>query len=152
MVATYKRVFLHDNTNYAIFLNAGAMTTAETPYQFRLGGYDTVRGFTTNRAIGRLYAANNLEFRPYLFRFESELTGQLILQGCLFQDFGYMRDANSFTGSTASQKRDLVLLSEGVGIRFNVLRFSGAILRIDGAKAVVPDEGWDVSVTFGQFF
>lgn len=152
MVATLKRVFLHDDTNYAVFFNLGFMTPTEIPYQFRLGGFDTIRGFSTNRAIGRQYAANSLEFRPYLFRLETGLVGPVVAQGCVFQDVGFMHEANSFTGSGLPQKTDLTLLSEGVGFRLNFLSFASAILRVDAAKAVIPNEGWDFSVATGQFF
>lgn len=150
-VMTYKKVILHGNTNYALFLNSGAMTTAEVPYLFRLGGYDTNRGFATNRAIGRLYATSSLEFRPYFFRFETELSGQVVVQGCVFQDSGVMWSANQFSRGSPQSDR-LPLLSEGFGLRANFLRFSGAIVRIDAAKSVSPDEGWDISLGIGQFF
>ncbi len=152
LVLTYKKIFLKDNTNYALFFNFGAMSPAETPYQFRLGGYDTIRGFTTNRAIGRFYAINSLEFRPYFFRVSSELIGQIVVQGCVFQDVGIMHDANHFDAASASQAKDFTMLSEGVGLRLSALKFAGAVLRIDVAKAVVPNEGLDVSLGLGQFF
>ncbi len=151
LVSSYKQVFLHGNTNYALYLNAGAMSQTETPDLFRLGGYDSVRGFSTNRAVGRSYATSSLEFRPYLFRLSSDLTGELVFQGCVFQDAAIMWNANQFQG-VSMQAANLPLLSEGAGLRMNILRFSGAIARIDAAKAVSPDEGWDVSIGVGQFF
>ncbi len=47
MVFTYKKVFLYNNTIAQYFFNSGAMTKAPIPYLFRLGGYDTVRGFSS---------------------------------------------------------------------------------------------------------
>jgi outer membrane protein assembly factor BamA len=150
-VMTYKRVYLHNNTNYAYFINGGAMTPAPIPYLFHLGGFDTVRGFSGMRAVGRYYVANNLEYRPYLTRIHPPLIGEVVVQGDVFQDFGMM-----WNSSDLSQGRrvnsELTLLSEGVGIRLNFMRFAGAVGRLDVARTITPNEGWGVSLGVGQFF
>ena len=151
LVTTFKKVFLDNNTNYAMFFNLGAMTSAPIPYLFRLGGYDTVRGFSTNRALGQYYAINSLEYRPYLTRFSLPLIGQTIVQGAVFEDGGMMWNSNDLSQSTeVNSQRGL--LSAGVGFRFNVLRFAGAIMRIDAAQTISPSEGFGISLGVGQFF
>ena len=151
LVITYKKVFLDQNTNYAMFFNLGAMTSAPIPYLFRLGGYDTVRGFSTNRALGRYYAINSLEYRPYLTRFSLPLVGQTIVQGAVFEDGGMMWNSNDLSQS-AEVNSQRGLLSAGVGLRLNVLRFAGAIMRIDAAQTISPSEGFGISLGVGQFF
>jgi len=150
-VATYKKVFLDGNTNYAIFLNSGAMTTAPVPYLFRLGGYDTVRGFSTNRAMGRYYINDSIEYRPYLARFKIPLAGETVLQGNLFTDGAVMWNSTNLA-QTRLVDSEISLLSVGAGVRFNFLRFAGAVVRIDFAKTVTPEEGWGSAIGVGQFF
>jgi len=150
-VTTYKKVFLDANTNYAFFINTGAMTSAPIPYLFRLGGYDTVRGFSTNRAIGRYYINDNLEYRPYLTRFPLPLIGEVVMQGNIFTDSAIMWNSSDLA-QTRGVNSELTLLSVGTGVRFNFMRFAGAILRIDFARTVTPDEGWGASLGVGQFF
>jgi outer membrane protein assembly factor BamA len=151
MVATYKRVFLDQNTNYAMFINAGAMSRAPIPYLFRLGGYDTVRGFTTNRAIGRYYFDHTLEYRPYLTRLFLPLFGEAVIQGALFEDAAFMWDSSDLS-QTRRINSEISLFSAGFGIRINLLRFAGCILRLDAAKTLSPSEGWGGSLGVGQFF
>jgi outer membrane protein assembly factor BamA len=134
-----------------MFFNVGAMTWAPIPYLFHLGGYDTVRGFSTNRAVGRYYVNNSLEYRPYLTRFSSDLTGELVFQGAVFQDVGQMWNSDDLSRTRAVESH-LFLLSQGVGLRVNIMRFAGAIGRLDIARTAIPDEGWGVSLGVGQFF
>jgi outer membrane protein assembly factor BamA len=150
-VMTYKKVFLRQNTNYAFFFNGGAMTHAPIPYLFRLGGYDTVRGFSTNRAIGRYYLNANLEYRAYIARYYSWLTGDIVFQSCIFQDMAQMWNSADLQQSRRVNS-SLGLLSDGIGMRFNFQRFAGAILRLDFARTVIPNEGWGVAFGVGQFF
>ncbi len=151
LVVTYKRVFLDHNTNYAMFFNVGAMTYAPIPYLFRLGGYDTVRGFSTNRAMGRYYVNNNFEYRPYLFRIVTPIIGDVIFQGCLFQDFGMMWNSDDLA-QTRRVNSHLLLLSHGFGIHLNFLHFSEAIVRFDVARTTIPEEGWGGAFGVGQLF
>ncbi len=44
------------------------------------------------------------------------------------------------------------LLSAGVGLRFNIQKFAGAIMRIDVARTIYPDEGVGLALGVGQFF
>lgn len=151
VVATYKRVFLAGNTNFAMFFNSGAMTSAPVPYLFRLGGYDTVRGFSTNRAMGRYYVNDSLEYRPYLTRFKIPFAGETVLQGNLFTDGALMWNSADLS-KTRLVNSEISLLSVGAGVRFNFLRFAGAIVRIDFAKTITPEEGWGSAIGVGQFF
>jgi outer membrane protein assembly factor BamA len=127
------------------------MTSAKIPYLFHLGGFDSTRGFSTYRAIGQMYVANSLEYRPYLTRFSIYFIDQIVVQGCLFQDFGVMWNSSDYQTSNRLNSR-LVLLSEGIGIRLNFLKFAGAIGRLDLAKTITPNEGWGFSFGVGQFF
>lgn len=151
IVGSYKRVFLSGNTNYAIYVSSGAMTKAPIPYLFRLGGYDSVRGFSTNRALGRYYINESLEYRPCLTRFKIPLVGETVLQGNLFTDGAVMWNSTNLA-QTRLVDSEISLLSVGAGVRFNFLRFAGAIVRIDFAKTVTPEEGWGSAIGVGQFF
>ncbi len=151
IISSYKMVYLSGNTNYAFFINAGAMTAAPIPYLFHLGGFDTVRGFSTNRVLGPYYLSNNLEYRPYLTRFYVPLIGEIVTQGCVFQDSGLMWNSFDLAQTSRTNSR-LFLLSEGIGLRLNFLRFAGAIVRIDVARTITPDEGVGLSFGVGQFF
>jgi len=151
MVMTYKKVFLQEDTNYAFFLNTGAMSKAPVPYLFHLGGFDTVRGFSTNRAVGRYYINDNLEYRPYLLRLFLPLLGEVVSQGNVFTDGGIMWSSSDLA-ETRQVSSSLALLSAGAGLRLNFLRFAGAIMRLDVAKTITPNEGWGVSLGVGQFF
>lgn len=150
-VTTYKKVILDKNTNYAFFINGGVMSKAPIPYVFRLGGYDTVRGFSTNRAVGRYYVVNSSEYRPYLFRFSLPWLGQTIVQGAAFEDAAVMWNSNDLT-QTGRMDSTLGLFSAGVGLRLNIIRFAGSIVRIDAAQTISPQEGWGASLGVGQFF
>jgi len=152
---SYKQAFIRRNTNFAFFLGGGLMDPAPAPYLYRLGGFDSVRGFATNRGIGRAYLNSNLEYRPYLFRFSppilDELTGEWIIQGVVFQDAAVMWNSSSPVDSTRMNDH-LFLLSHGVGLRGNILKFANCVGRIDFAHATSPNEGWGVAIGVGQFF
>lgn len=151
LVMTYKKVFLQEDTNYAIFFNTGAMSKAPIPYLFHLGGYDTVRGFSTTRTMGRYYVADSLEYRPYLFRFHLPILGEITTQGNVFTDGGLMWDSADLA-VTRHVNSDIFLLSAGTGVRLDFLRFAGCIVRMDLAKTITPNEGWGLSMGVGQFF
>ena len=148
---SYKRVQLIGNSNFAYVARAGAMSAAPIPYLFRLGGYDSVRGFTTNRALGQYFVVNNLEYRPYLFRLRLPLIGDVIAQGNLFQDSGIIWNSSDLSKTRRVNSR-LILLSHGLGVRLNFLRFAGSIIRLDVARTAIPNEGWGMSFGVGQFF
>lgn len=150
-VTTYKRTMISGNTNFAFFINTGAMTGAPIPYLFHLGGYDTVRGFSTNRAVGEFYVNYNLEYRPYLFTARFPLIDRVVFQGCLFQDMGNMWNSSNLA-ATGRVNSSIFLLSNGVGLRLNFLKFASAIVRLDVARTTVPDEGWGGGFGVGQFF
>jgi outer membrane protein assembly factor BamA len=141
LVMSYKRAFiLSQTTNLAYYLNGGIMSDAPTPYQFRLGGFDSVRGFSMNRAIGTKYLYGNFEYRPTLLthRFNWSALDFVAVQGCLFLDSGWMPG--------------ITLISAGAGIRLILVRFSGAIIRMDYARTLSPSEGAELSFSIGQFF
>ena len=151
LVVSYKRTFVFGNANIAAFASSGAMTRAAIPYLFHLGGYDTVRGFSTNRAIGRYYLTEITEYRPYLGRFPLPIAGTTVLQGCVFEDVGAMFNSDDLS-ATRRVDSEVTLASAGIGVRFNFLRFAGAIVRIDVARTIHPDEGVGVGLGVGQFF
>jgi outer membrane protein assembly factor BamA len=150
-IATFKNSnIVRDNDNFSYFVNVGALTDAPYPYRYHLGGYDTVRGFNTYRFIGSYYVSTNIEYRPLLAvdRFSFFDLDQIALQGCVFVDAGYIWSTpNSPQGGSS-----LGMLSAGVGLRINFVRFAGAIIRMDLARTVTPDEGFGFSFGVGQFF
>jgi hypothetical protein len=81
----------------------------------------------------------------------TDLIGEVIFQGCVFQDLGLMWNSYDLLQTSRTNSR-LFMLSEGAGLRLNFLRFAGAIVRIDLARTVTPDEGWGLSFGVGQFF
>jgi hypothetical protein len=149
--ATFKQVWiLPSETNLAYFINVGAESSVPFAYQFHLGGFDTVRGFSNTRYIGPYYLNANLEYRPLLgvTRISFLSLDQLAVQGALFTDAGYLwADGNAPLGGTS-----LGLLSAGVGLRFNFVRFAGCIIRLDLAQTLIPNEGLGFSFGVGQFF
>ena len=143
MIATYKRtIILPYNINLAGFTGAGVMTSAPLPYQFRLGGFDTVRGFGANRGMGTAYWNGSVEFRPTLLAVKFPLLDLVVLQGCVFTDAGWI---DTIQGG-------LALFSAGVGVRFNFAQFASSIARFDLARAIEPSEGYDLSFGLSQFF
>ena len=141
IVMDYKLThILPHNANFGMYLSVGMMTPAPSAYLFRMGGYDSVRGFTTNRMIGPMYFNSNLEYRPTLFtyRFKWDLIDLVALQGCLFTD-------SALIGS-------LPMVSAGAGVRLIFVKYSNAILRLDFGQTITPAEGYDISFGVGQFF
>jgi outer membrane protein assembly factor BamA len=148
---TFKQVWiLPHETNFAYFINVGATTSVPFPYQYHLGGFDTVRGFSTTRFMGPYYLNANIEYRPLLAvtRISFLNLDQLAVQGVLFTDLGYIwADGNSPLGGAS-----LALASAGLGLRFNFVRFAGCIIRLDLAQTITPSEGMGLSFGVGQFF
>ena len=143
LVMTFKQTaILPRNINLALFTGAGVMTSAPTPYQFRIGGFDTVRGFGANRGIGTAYWNGNFEIRPTLLSGRIPVAGLTALQGCLFTDAGWIEGAQGPLG----------LLSSGIGGRLIFAQFSNALIRIDLARTISPFEGAGLSFSLGQFF
>jgi outer membrane protein assembly factor BamA len=94
-----------------------------------------------------------VEYRPYLWsdRFSFLGVDQIALQGCLFIDMGVLVNDSAAVHSEL-KNRSLGLLSAGLGLRLNFVRFAGAILRFDFARTISPDEGFGFSFGIGQFF
>jgi len=152
LVVTYKNTsILKKDTNLAFFIGTGIMSSAPLAYQFHLGGFDTVRGFGSARMMGNLYANANLEFRPTLFqhRFSWSLLDWVVLQGCAFTDMGWMYNG---LNSELTPVNHLALASAGLGIRMIFVKYSNAIIRLDWARTITPDEGLGFSFGIGQFF
>ena len=135
-----------DDANLAAWASAGVMTDTAYINQYRLGGYDTVRGFATDRFRGTLTSNASVEFRPKLWshRYSFLDLDWVVLQGAVFADLGWIFDRQ--------QQAGLGLVSAGGGLRLIFVRFSNAILRLDWARSVSPSEGWDFSFGVGQFF
>ncbi len=155
-VVSWKRVvFVPDTTNLAAFVSLGVMNTAPVAYQFNLGGFDSIRGFSANRAYGLMFARGNFEYRTTIWSPNSLLfgLGRSVWQGCLFSDVGAMGQLAVPDGyGTKRQAGNLLLHSVGLGIRATILQFAGAVFRMDLARAVTPNEGWGLSIGVGQFF
>lgn len=150
-----KQVFVvNQNQNFGYFIRAAQMTqTAPPPYQFLVGGYDSIRGFMTARQIGPYTLYNNIEYRPLLtFSGSSFLdAGPVAIQGCVFNDMGAAWGDSTLTRDSSAKNFNL-LWSMGAGLRFNFIHFAGVIVRVDVARTLRPDEGLGVSFGVGQFF
>jgi len=148
--------FLPDTRNLAYFLRFSHMTAAPLAYQFRLGGFDSVRGFATNRIFGLDSARANFEYRATILKWKIPALdlGPVVLQGALFTDAGQSWNSAGIDLATGAptQKSKLFLYSAGTGLRAIFLRFANALARIDVAKAVEPNEGFNVAFGVGQFF
>lgn len=149
-------IFLPDTRNVAYFVSLGAMNPAPLAYQFRLGGFDSVRGFGMNRTFGLDVARANLEYRSTLFTYRIPFwdLDRVVFQSCFFTDAGATWNSAGIdlvTGAN-TQKDTRTLYSAGVGLRAIFLHFASAIGRLDVAKALTPSEGYNVSFGIGQFF
>lgn len=152
--ASFKQVYvLPHYGNFAYFIFAGAMSLAPAPYEFEVGGYTNVRGFITARQIGPYVTYSNVEYRPLLFkyRFKAPYIDLVAVQGCVFNDVGSAFGDSTLTGDQGAKNINL-LWSAGLGLRANFLHFAGAIVRLDVARTVHPDEGLGLSFGVGQFF
>jgi outer membrane protein assembly factor BamA len=152
----YKQVWKSgpkDKDNIAIYLSTSHLTNGGPNFIYQVGGYYNVRGYSDYREFGRDVAFTNLEWRPYLARHRWELLDLdlMVVQGCLFTDFGSAWGDPSLTGESAAQNFHL-LWSAGAGLRINMVKFAGAILRLDWAQTLSPNEGVGFSFGVGQFF
>lgn len=149
-------IYLPGNRNFGYFLSSGVMGDAPLAYRFHLGGFDSVRGFDANRAIGSTYARGNIEFRDYLGSLKVPLfeLDRVIFQDVAFFDSGKVWSIGFQDPGTRifSQGGDLFLASAGIGIRAFFVRFSGATARLDFAKTITPTEGFGISFGAEQFF
>jgi outer membrane protein assembly factor BamA len=155
--ASWKQVFfLPDTKNLAYYISASHMSAAPLSYQFRLGGFDSVRGFAMNRVFGLDIARTNLEYRSTFLKWEIPFfdLGPMVLQDCVFTDLGASwNSAGIDLVSLRNTQRDTRwLYSAGLGLRAIFLHFADATARIDLAKALYPQEGFNVAFGIGQFF
>ncbi|HEY8278202.1 MAG TPA: hypothetical protein VIH99_01175 [Bdellovibrionota bacterium] len=153
LVLSYKRTMIWSgDSNFAYFLGGGIMSPSPTPYQFHLGGLDTVRGFSAYRYFGDRYLNGKVEFRPKLTSFRIPLfdIDRIVLQGCVFIDSGLISGASGTVRGTP--RSSLGLVSAGLGLRGIAEKFSDAIARLDFGHTVHPREGFDLSFGVGQAF
>jgi hypothetical protein len=149
----YKKVYVISRNNLGYFLSAAAMTMTPPPYEYEVGGYYNLRGFADSREVGPYSLHGNIEYRPYITEgrwkfFDVDL---VVLQSCIFTDFGSAWGDSTLTGDPSAKQANF-LWSAGVGLRANFVKFAGAILRLDVARTIRPDEGIGVSFGIGQFF
>ena len=143
---TFKSVLVWGREDtFAYFLSANAETAVPLAYQFHLGGFDSVRGFSAFRSLGLYSGYGNLEYRPLLFHLRMSFLDidHLIVQGNVFTDAGVIS-----AGSSESQ----ALWSTGLGLRVHLVKYAGALLRMDLARTLFPSEGYGLSVGVQQFF
>jgi hypothetical protein len=152
----YKRVWktgraARDNT--AIYLSASHMNASGPNFLYNVGGYYNVRGYSDMRELGRDIAFTNLEWRPYLFRYRWQILDLdlMVVQGCIFTDAGSAWGDSSLIGQPQASEFH-PLWSAGVGLRINMVKFAGAIMRLDVAQTLSPNEGIGGSFGVGQFF
>jgi outer membrane protein assembly factor BamA len=154
---SWKQVFfLPDTRNVAYYVSFGHVTAAPLAYQYRLGGFDSIRGFSMNRVFGLDVARANLEYRSTILTWRIPYfdLDRLVLQWCAFTDAGSSWNSAGIDLATGqnTQKDTRVLYSAGMGVRGIFLHFAAAIARIDVAKAIYPREGYNVAFGIGQFF
>ncbi|MGZ3654060.1 MAG: BamA/TamA family outer membrane protein [Bdellovibrionota bacterium] len=155
--AAWKQViFLPDTRNIAYYLGFSHMTSAPVAYQFRLGGFDSVRGFGVNRIFGLDSARANFEYRSTILIAKMPFfdLDRMVLQGAFFSDLGNSWNSAGIDLSTGqnTQKDTRFLYSAGAGLRAIFLHFANATVRLDVARAIVPQEGFNVGFGVGQFF
>lgn len=152
----FKKVWIvgssgHDNV--AMYLSTTHMEEAAPNYLCQVGGYYNVRGYSDMREFGRHVAFANFEYRPFLFSYRWALfdADLMAVQAAFFTDTGSAWGNSSLTGE---KRTDEVhpLWSAGVGLRVNMVKFAGAILRLDLARTISPDEGIGFSFGVGHFF
>jgi outer membrane protein assembly factor BamA len=154
-VAWKQVIFLPDTRNLAYYVSFSHMTAAPVAYQYRLGGFDSVRGFAMNRIFGLDSARANFEYRATLFTWKLPVfeLGRMVMQGALFTDAGdSWHSANIDANGRTTQTATRFLYSAGAGFRAFFLHFANALVRLDVAKAVEPNEGFNVAFGVGQFF
>lgn len=149
-------IFVPDTCNLAYYLSFSHMTSAPVAYQYRLGGFDSVRGFAMNRIFGLDSLRANFEYRATILTWKIPVfdLGRMVLQGALFTDAGESWNSagiDSVTGANM-QTGNRFLYSAGTGVRAILLHFANALVRLDVAKAVEPSEGYNVAFGVGQFF
>jgi outer membrane protein assembly factor BamA len=152
----YKQVWktgTRDRDNTAFNFSTSHMTSSGPNFLYQVGGYYNIRGFSDMREFGRDNAFANLEWRPYLFRHRWQFLDLdlMVVQACLFTDAGSAWGDSSLTGEASAANFHL-LWSAGAGLRVNMVRFAGAILRLDWAQTLSPNEGVGFSLGVGQFF
>jgi outer membrane protein assembly factor BamA len=152
----FKRVWkvgAKERDNLAVYVSTSHMTSAGPNFLYQVGGYYNIRGYSDMREFGRDVAFTNLEWRPYLFRHRWDLfdLDLMVVQGCLFTDAGSAWGDSSLTGETQAAQFHM-LWSAGAGLRINMVKFAGAILRLDWAQTLSPNEGVGFSLGIGQFF
>jgi outer membrane protein assembly factor BamA len=152
----YKQVWVtgaKDKDNTAVYFSTSHMTSAGPNFIYQVGGYYNIRGYVDLREFGRDVAFTNLEWRPFLGKYRWELLDLdlMVIQGCLFSDVGSAWGDSSLTREAAAQNFHL-LWSAGAGLRINMVKFAGAILRLDWAQTLSPAEGIGFSFGVGQFF
>lgn len=111
--------------------------------QFYLGGLLEVRGYVDRRFRGSNYWKANFEYRVPSYR-----SRWFVLQHVAFTDFGAI--ANSF--GSLFDSGNTYFSSIGAGLRFispKIYRFNA---RLDVARALADDGGFDVSFGLQQFF
>lgn len=117
---------------------------APTNAQTSLGGYDSVRGFSADRAVGSESVRANLELRTRLGYVGLPVAERVSVQADVFLDSGLVRSHLGQSG--------LALVSVGAGLRFHFVKFSRGLFRIDYAQTLTPSEGGGINFSLGSFF
>ena len=152
----FKRVFIlgsKKQNNLAFYSTFTSMGNGGPNYLYNVGGYYNVRGYSDMREFGRRTLIANVEYRPFIFSTHLNLfdVDLVAVQGCVFSDVGSAWGDASLTGETAAENFH-PLWSAGGGLRVNFVKFAGAIVRLDLAQTINPNEGMGISFGVGQFF
>jgi hypothetical protein len=131
---------------------AEAVNAGDVNHSFLLGSISSwrgsfgtvggVRGLPDNRNRNAAHLFSNVELRHSI-----GLTSRLFLQGAAFADGGVYRRMNS-----AGQVLPLEpALSGGLGLRLLPTFLAWAIVRVDGGRLFLPQDGWFVQLAFSQY-
>ncbi|MBA2661177.1 MAG: BamA/TamA family outer membrane protein [Bradymonadaceae bacterium] len=121
-------------------LNLATSTTSSQPYQFFLGGLNSVRGYDNSRFHGATFWNANVELRVPSFN-----NRYFVLQHVFFADTARI-------GATPRDMLNITAASTGLGLRLIVPRIAGLTVRFDYAWTfLVPGEA-NFNMGSGQFF
>jgi hypothetical protein len=101
-----------------------------------------VRGLPDNRNRNQAHLFSNVELRHSI-----GITSRLFVQGAAFADGGVYRRMNSAGQVLPFEPA----LSGGVGLRLLPTFLAWAILRVDGGRLFLPEQGWFVQLAFSQY-
>jgi hypothetical protein len=123
-------------------VNHSFLLGSNSAWRGSFGTVGGVRGLPDNRNRDAVHLFSNVELRHSV-----ELTSRLFLQGAAFADGGVHRRMNS-AGQVLPVEP---ALSGGLGLRLLPTFLAWAIVRVDGGRLFLPEQGWFVQFSFSQY-